>query len=489
MNHRITRLLFIACILLAANTEAQVATNSRPNIVLIFADDLGYKDVGFNGTDYYETPNIDQLAKEGMRFTNAYAGGANCAPSRACMLSGLYTPRHEVYAVGNSMKGPFEHMRLAPIPNHDELAPSFVTMAETLKKAGYVTGIFGKWHLGHADDKTDPGSQGFDVVMESSPEWKDKKLKVRDDPKGIFDKTEAAIQFITANKDKPFFAYVSHNAVHGPHQARQASLEKFKNKKPGKYHRDPLYAACIYDFDEGVGQLLAHLKKLGLDKNTLVIFTSDNGGVNMTPQEPLRGNKGAFYEGGIREPFVARWSGKIKPGTVNPTPIINLDFYPTFAALAKAPVPARLDGENIFPLFEGQQETKRDKIFWHFPGYLHNPVIRGRDSVFRERPVTVMRKGDYKIMLYHEEWQLDGGWEKRAANHSIELYNLKSDEGEWNNIAEKDPQKRDELLKDLLQWMKETKAKMATVKTPEQEKGMKRSYGRVNQKRANDDDD
>jgi arylsulfatase A-like enzyme len=489
------RALFFACCVCVLVSNSLVAQknvpNKQPNIILIFADDLGYKDVGFNGSDYYETPNIDKLAKEGMRFNNAYSSASNCAPSRASMLSGLYNPRHGVYAVDNSMKGPVNKMRLAPVPNNPELGYSFFTMAEALKSAGYATGIFGKWHLGHESDSTDPAHQGFDVVMESGPAAKDRKIKVTEDPKGIFDKTEAAINFITANKNKPFFAYVSHNAVHGPHQARKETFEKFKNKPAGKYHRDPLYAACVYDFDAGVGKLLHHLKSLGLDKNTLVIFTSDNGGIKITPQEPLRGNKGSFYEGGIREPFVARWTGKIAAGSVNNTPIINIDFYPTFAALAKVKLPANhmFDGENIMPLFTGEQATKRSNIYWHFPAYLDRPINRGRDSVFSSRPVTVMRKGDYKIMLFHEEWLLDGGYEKRATNNAIELYNLKTDQGERNNIASANPVKRDELLNDLLGWIRKTHAKMATIKTAEQEKGMKRSAGRTMKVRGGEDDD
>jgi arylsulfatase A-like enzyme len=482
--------LFI-CLYVSNNIYAQSSvTNSKPNILLIFADDLGYMDVGYNGTDYYETPNIDKLAKEGMVFKNAYAGGANCAPSRACLISGQYTPRHEVYAVGTTLKGPPKFMRLAPVPNNTDLANSNFTIAEALKSAGYATGIFGKWHLGDAADKTDPASQGFDVVMESGPAAKDNKIRVTNDPKGIFEKTNAACKFITDNKDKPFFAYVSHNAVHSPHQAREESLKKFKAKAPGKYHKDALYAACIYDLDESVGQLIAHLKKLGLDKNTLVIFTSDNGGTNITPQEPLRGNKGAFYEGGIREAFIARWPGKITAGTVNTTPIINLDLYPTFAALGQVKLPSDkiLDGENLLPLFTGKQtKTIRDKIFWHFPGYLQRPVIRGRDSLFRTRPVTTMRKGDFKVLLYHEEWILDGGWDKRQTNNAVELYDLKTDEGERNNIASSNPQKRDELLTDILAWMKKTKAKMATIKTAEQEKNMRKAMGK--NKKSQDDDD
>lgn len=485
--------VFSFCLALIAWCFAPVlqAQKATPNIVLIFADDLGFKDVGFNGADYYETPNIDQLAREGMRFNYAYAAGANCAPSRACMLSGLYTPRHEVYAVGNSMKGPLEKMRLAPVPTRTELASSFVTMAEALKAAGYKTGCFGKWHLGGAQGETSPAGQGFDAVTGPTPESKSRQLKIADDPKGINAQTDAAIAFITANKHNPFFVYLPHNAVHVPHQATAASFEKFRKKAPGQYQKDPLYAASIYDMDASIGRLMAHLKRLGLEENTLVIFTSDNGGTNITPQEPLRGNKGAFYEGGIREPFVARWTGKIRPGSVNNTPIINLDFYPTFIALAKGKLleNVTLDGENILPLFDGKSTTRRDKIFWHFPGYLHNPVIRGRDKEFRTRPVTTMRKGDYKILLYHEKWLLDGGWEARATSDAVEIYNLKEDEGERTNLASSSPQKRDELLTDLLAWMKATGAKMARVKTPLELQKMKRSEGRIGARAADEDDE
>ncbi|HEX8331596.1 MAG TPA: sulfatase, partial [Segetibacter sp.] len=486
----ITVLLIFLLINPAISKAQQAGKIRQPNIILIFADDLGYMDVGYNGSDYYETPNIDKLAKQGMRFTNGYASGANCAPSRACMLSGAYTPRHQVYAVANTMKGPISQMRLAPVPNHSSLATRFFTMAEALKAAGYTTGIFGKWHLGDESDSTDPASQGFDVVMESGDEAKNRKLRLSDDPKGIFEKTEAAKNFITANKDKPFFAYVSHNAVHGPHQAKKETYEKFKQKKAGTYHGDPLYAACIYDFDTGIGELMDHLDKLGLAENTFVLFTSDNGGTNITPQEPLRGNKGAFYEGGIREPLIVRWTGKIAPGTANHTPVINLDFYPTFAALAGAKLLPNqvLDGVNILPLLNGKQTIKREQIYWHFPGYLDKPVIRGRDSVFRERPVTVMRKGDFKIFLYHEEWVLDGGWQKRATNRSIELFNLKKDPGERKNLAVSNAAKRDEMLNDLLKWMKTTDAKMATVKTPQQQRNMKRSEGKISKGKVLDDD-
>jgi arylsulfatase A-like enzyme len=462
-------------------------TPEKTNIIFILTDDLGYKDVGFTGGDYYETPNIDKLSKEGMIFNAAYAGAANCAPSRGCLISGQYTPRHGIYAVGTTNKGPVGQMRLMPIKNTQYLQPSNFTLADALKGAGYATGAFGKWHIGTDKNQTDPLNQGFDVAMDANG---DKKISVTEDPKAIFQITDSACNFIRKNKDKPFFAYVSHHAVHGNHQARASTLAKFKAKDKGKVHSDALFAACVYDFDEGVGKLLSCLKELGLDKNTLIVFTSDNGGTPNSSQEPLRGNKGSFYEGGIRVPFIAKWPGKIKPGTVNSTPIINLDMYPTFAAVAKAPIPSDkiLDGENLLPLFSGEKNTtSRDKIFWHFPGYLDRTVIRGRDSIFRTKPVTTMRKGNFKIMLYHEEWLLDGGFDKRATNNSVELFDLKNDPGEHLNIASKNPQKRDELIKDLQLWMKNTNAKMASIRTPAQEE-MKNKPQAKKKKDAQDDD-
>jgi arylsulfatase A-like enzyme len=230
-----------------------------------------------------------------------------------------------------------------------------------------------------------------------------------------------------------------------------------------------MYAACLFDLDEGVGQLLDRLKALGLDKNTLVIFTSDNGGTQLSSQEPLRGSKGGYYEGGIREPFIAYWPGVIAPGTRNSTPIHSVDLYPTFLALARASVPPgqTLDGESVMPLFENPSAgLKRQAIYWHFPGYLNGPVIRGRDPVFRTRPVSVIRKGDWKLHLYHEEWQLDGGRRTIDTNHAVELYNIASDIGERHDLAASNTARRDELLNDLLAWLNATNAPLPTEKNP-----------------------
>jgi arylsulfatase A-like enzyme len=270
------------------------------------------------------------------------------------------------------------------------------------------------------------------------------------------------------NKDRPFFAYVAHHAIHVDQQARQATLDRFKAKKPGKQHSDPLYAGCTYDLDDGVGILLAKLHDLGLDQRTLVVFTSDNGGTRTSSQEPLRGNKGSYYEGGIREPFIVRWPGVVKPSSRCDVPVISVDLYPTFLAAAGAATPKGkvLDGESLLPLLHGEKSLTRPSIFWHFPGYLDDPVIRGRDPVFRSRPVTVMTHKDWKLHLYHEEWQLDGGRAALATNNAVELYNLKDDIGEQVNLANTRTDKRDALLDELLAWMAQTRAIMPTEGNP-----------------------
>ncbi len=464
---------FLTLALALTTGTALAADTTRPNIVLIFADDLGWKDVGYQGTDYYETPNIDRLAKEGMVFTHAYAGAANCQPSRACLLSGQYTPRHGVYAVGSTDRGPKAAMRLNPIPNTNGLALDNVTLAEALDAAGYVTGIFGKWHLDQ-DPGGAPGKQGFHTVFQSFPGWKGNE---ENNPKGIASLTKAAGEFMEKNKDKPFFLYLPHYAIHTAHQSLPATLAKFQAKKRGTQHSDAKYAACLYDMDQGIGTLVQKINELGLEKNTLLVFTSDNGGFQRSSQEPLRGNKGCYYEGGIREPFIVRWPGVTKPGSHCDVPIISQDLYPTFLAVAQAKLPEGkvLDGESIIPLLNGNGALKRESIFWHFPGYLDGPVIRGRDldirTGFRTRPVTVIHKGDWKLHFYHEEWVLDGGRDKLATNHAVELYNLKDDVGERKDLANSNTMKRDELLDELLAWHKSTGARIPSEPNPKFQPG------------------
>jgi arylsulfatase A-like enzyme len=452
--------------------------STKPNIVLIFADDLGWKDVGYQGSDFYETPNLDKLAKEGMVFTAGYAAAGNCAPSRACLLSGTYTPRHHVYAVGDTDRGNKAAQRLTPIPNKNGLSREIVTMADALKHAGYVTGHFGKWHLAGKDGAL-PTQQGFDVSFDSFGESEEKegsegnKTGPPSDPKGVFTLTRKACEFMAANRDKPFFCYLAHHAIHTPLQGQKETLAKFQAKQPGSQHNNPLYAACTYDLDASAGLLMEKLRELRLEQNTLLVFTSDNGGTQQSSQEPLRGNKGCYYEGGVREPFLVRWPGVTEPGTKCDVPVINVDLFPTFLAAAGASLPTNkaLDGESLIPLLKGKNKLQRDAIFWHFPGYLDQPVIRGREldvrTGFRSRPVSVIHKGEWKLHLFHEEWQLDGGRDKIASNNAVELYHLATDIGERNNVANTHPAKRDELLDDLLAWWESTNAMLPTKQNPE----------------------
>lgn len=462
-RHRTVTICFhlLSWALVAGGRESTAA--ERPNIVLIFADDLGWQEPGFAGSDFNETPHLDRLAKQGMVFTQAYAAAGNCAPSRACLLSGQYTPRHGVYAVGSTDRGPAERMRMTPVKNNSGLRAEEFTLPQALKSAGYVTGIFGKWHL--------DGRQGsrpedhFDVVGASGHSWRD---KAEGDPKGVFSISSAVCDFIESNRDRPFFAYVPHYAIHSPLQSRRETLAKFKKKQPGTLHKDSENAACLAELDEGVGLVMQKLADLKLEENTLVLFTSDNGGT-VESQEPLRGKKGCYYEGGIREPMVVRWPAVVKPRSTCNVPVINVDFYATFAALAGAKLPddRPLDGANLLPLLQGENQLARPAIFWHFPGYLSGPVPRGRDPVFRTRPVSVIRKGDWKLHLYHEEWLLDGGREKLGSNHAVELYNVATDPGERNDLGQSEPDRRDELLADLTRWIERVPAPLPTTKQPE----------------------
>jgi arylsulfatase A-like enzyme len=455
----------LAPLLLALSLAATApAAAERPNIVLIFADDLGWQEPGFAGSDFCETPNLDRLAREGMVFRQAYASAGNCQPSRACLLSGQSTARHGVYAVGSTDRGPKALMRLLPVPNRPNLPPATVTLGESMKGAGYATGMFGKCHM-QDSAKGKSEHAGFEVIKVSRHSLNSSDPR---DPKGIFSITDAACEFIEANREQPFFAYISHYAVHSSLQGRADTLAHFKDKPKGeKGHGDPLYAACLADLDTGIGRVLETIQTLGLEKNTLVVFTADNGGTHVT-QEPLRGKKGCYYEGGIRVPMIARWPGVVAPGSTCDTPVVNLDFYPTFLAAAGAQAPsAPLDGRDLKPLFQGGTVLASPAICWHFPGYLSGPVPRGRDPVFRTRPVSVIRKGDWKLHLFHEEWQLDGGREELATNRAVELYNIASDPGEKTDLASTRSSMRDELLDDLLAWMKHVPAPLPEKPNPD----------------------
>jgi arylsulfatase A-like enzyme len=429
---------------------------------------MGWKDVGFMGSEYYQTPNIDKLAKGGMIFTRAYANAANCAPTRACLLSGQYSPRHGLFTVGSSERGASVDRRLIPTKNSTSISLDKITIAEALKPAGYVSAAIGKWHVGNT-----PEEQGFDVGVERE------EIDYR---RGHFNKkgeyltdrlTDEAVKFIKDNKEKPFFLYLAHHAVHTPIQAKDDIIAKYKDKPGQGCHNDAVYAAMIHSVDESVSRVNKTLEELGLSSNTILIFFSDNGGYGpKTCQKPLRGGKGMYYEGGIREPMFVYWPGKVKPGSICNEPIISTDFYPTFLEVANASAPSnyKLDGKSILPLLQEKKTLKRKKLFWHFPSYLQTYGAlkdESRDPKFRTRPVSVIMKGDWKLLMFHEEWSLDGGIEKIATNNSVELYNLKSDISETKNLCNINVEKRDELLNDLLNWQKDISAPIPKEINPE----------------------
>jgi arylsulfatase A-like enzyme len=436
----------------------------RPNILFVFIDDMGWKDPSFMGSDYFETPALDQLASEAMVFTNAYASASNCAPSRACLLSGQYTPRHQIYNVGTFARGKAAHRKLLHIPGVDVLDPEIVTWAQTAQRAGYRTGTIGKWHL-----SKDPLPYGFDVNIGGSHSGSPPKgyypphnvPGLRDAPQDEYltDRlNNEAVKFIRESRDKPWLLYLTHFAVHTPLNAKKELLDKYKTKKHGKLHKNLAMATMIQSVDDGVKQLFATLKELDLADNTITIFYSDNGGyVGATDMTPLRGHKGTYYEGGIRVPFFVHWPGVVKSGKSH-EPVIGVDLYPTLCSMmaVKPPTDQVQDGVDLVPYLRGEVESLTDRaIYWHFPAYLQagSGSPEPRDVLFRSRPCSIIRRGDWKLHEYFE----DGG---------IELYNLRDDIGEANDLSKSNPDMAHSLVEQLRGWRAETKAPVPTILNP-----------------------
>jgi arylsulfatase A-like enzyme len=441
-----------------------------PNVLFIFMDDYGWKDLGFMGSDFYETPNLDRLALEGMIFSDAYSSAANCAPARACLLSGQYTPRHEIFNVGTSSRGPANQRKLLHIPGTDTLRPDIVTWAQQVQKAGYVTATMGKWHL-----SDDPLPYGFDVNVGGThsggppkgyfpPHGNVPGLDQAPKDEYVTDRlSDEAIKFITANKERPWLLYLTHFAVHTPIQGKKDLVAKYQKKTPGEVHDHPVMAAMIESVDQGAGRILDALDELELSDNTVVIFFSDNGGYGpATDMDPLKGYKGTYYEGGIRVPFFVRWPGVVQAGSRCEVPIIGVDIYPTLCEITGAELPAgqEVDGVSLVPLFEGADKLVRrdDALYWHFPAYLQSYGgtynQEQRDPYFRTRPCSIVRAGDWKLHEYFE----DG---------SFELYNLKDDIGEANDLAAKMPEKVAELHALLEVWRADVEAPVPNELNPD----------------------
>ena len=449
-------------------SQAAHPVRSRPNILFIYLDDFGWKDTGYMGSDFFETPHLDKLAGEGMVFTNAYSCASNCAPARACLLSGQYTPRHQVFNVGTGPRGKAQHRRLLHVPGVSTLDPRITTWAHSLQAAGYRTATIGKWHLSE-----DPIPYGFHVNVGGTHSGSPPRgyypphnnvPGLEDAPPGEYltDRlNQEALAFVRENQNRPWMLYLTHFAVHSPFHAKKELVSKYEAKRKGQLHNNVTMATMIQAVDDGVGELRAALDELGLTNNTIIVFFSDNGGVaKVTDMAPLRGYKGTYYEGGIREPFFVKWPGVVKPGTTCDEPIIGVDLYPTFCDMVgtKLPEDQPQDGLSLVPLLKGDVGSLPERaLFWHFPAYLQAggavEGVESRDPLFRSRPCSIIRQGDWKLHQYFE----DGG---------LELYNLKKDIGETTNLAETYPEKRQALLRQLLQWRANMNAPVPSEPNP-----------------------
>lgn len=468
MKHDQSLLLLTCAFMTGVGCSSGNKADLKPNIIFIMIDDLGWKDLGYMGSAYYETPHIDRLARGGMIFTQAYANAANSAPTRACLLTGQYTPRHGLYTVANSDRGKPADRRLVPTVNNELVSTDKIIIPEALRQAGYTTASIGKWHIG----KT-PVEHGFDTGFDRDSLGYNRS-HFNSEGQYLADRlTDEAVRFIKENNPaltgRPFFLSLTHHAVHTPVQAKKDLVAKYAGKKGDDCHHNPVYAAMIQSVDESIDRINNTIRELGMSENTILVFFSDNGGHGTyTCQKPLRGGKGMFYEGGIRVPMFVYWPGTVRPGITCTVPVISTDFYPTFLDIAglENSDDYLLDGKSILPLLKGKTSIERNTLFWHFPAYLEpysGLMEDARDTLFRTRPVSVIRKGDWKLLMFHEEWILDGGREKVGNNNSVELYNLESDPGETDNQCNKEPAIRDELLDDLLKWIDETGAPVPSV--------------------------
>ena len=435
----------------------------RPNLVFILADDLGWRDTSLYGSTFYETPNIDRLAKRGMMFSNAYAANPLCSPTRASIMTGLYPARIGITAPVCHLpeeklqetvreKGP-ANQKLLVCDSATRLSLDHYTLAEALRDAGYRTGHFGKWHLG--PDPYDPLHQGFDVDVPHYPgpgpaggylgPWKFPSFK-GEPGEHIEDRMgQEAARFIQESRDRPFFANYWHFSVHAPYvvngqlQAKAQLIDKYRAKAdPTSPQRNPVYAAMVETLDANVGRIVDTLDELGLSDNTIVIFFSDNGGVHFTDIEgtpvtsnlPLRGGKATIYEGGTREDCIVVWPGRVKAGSRSDAIIQSVDFYPTILDMLglKPRASQRFDGISITPALRRTGKLPREAIFCYFPH-----VTPATGAI----PSAYVRKGDWKLIRF----LYDGP----DFAHRYELYNLRDDVGETNNLADRMPGRVKEL--------------------------------------------
>lgn len=435
----------------------------KPNIVFILIDDMGYSDLACYGNRFHESPHIDALAAEGMRFTHAYAASPVSSPSRASLLTGKYPVRYNItdWIPGRQSQGPCSGEKMLSPRIRNYLPLEEITIAEKLKNFGYTTAIVGKWHIG--DTAYFPYKQGFDVSIGCKgagalgffyPYIKNGTLfTTGSEGEYLTDRlTSEAIEFIKANKNNPFFLYLSHYAVHIPLQAKQEIIDKYAAKMQNAYdslHHNPTYAAMIEILDQNIGRLTKTLDSLQLLKNTLIIFFSDNGGLHVeegphnpaTSNYPLRAGKGHLYEGGIRVPMIVKWPSVAKAGTISDAVVSSIDFFPTIMQILGIEE-KNIDGKSFFSVLRGNNKHDRGPLFWHYPHYSNQDGY----------PAGAIRVGQYKLIEFFED-------------RHLELYDLHNDISERNNLVDAMPKKTKELYNQLKKWQIQVNAQMPEILT------------------------
>lgn len=448
--------IFIATIVMldiVLQASGGLRAEDKPlNVIFILVDDWGWTDAGCYGSDLYETPNIDRLARDGMKFTNGYAACTVCSPTRAAVMTGKYPARLHVTDWISGHRRP--NAKLA-IPEWTKyLDHKEVTIAEALKANGYSTCHIGKWHLGNRDHW--PLKQGFDFNIGGTHRGQPPSYfspyripTLKDGPRGEYltdrESVEAA-GFIEANRDKPFFIYLPHYAVHTPIQSKKELAAKYAAKiKTGMRHRNSKYAGMVHSVDEALGRIMAKLDEFEIADRTAIFLTGDNGGLrNVTHNAPLRAGKGSAYEGGVRVPLMVKWPGVTKAGAVCAEPVVTPDFYPTILEMTGAKGDpqhnANVDGHSLVPLLkDASARLERDAIFWHYPHYHPGGAT----------PYSAIRARDWRLAEFFED------------NH-VELYNLKDDIGETKDLAKENPEKAKELTDRLRAWRKSIGAQLPT---------------------------
>ncbi len=442
--------IWICIICYIAPVQAQ---STKPNIIVILVDDMGYKDVGFMDGRFYRTPHLDSLAQESRIYQQAYAAASNCAPSRASLLTGLLPNRHGIYTVGSSERGKTADRKIIPIKNNNTLDASFPTIATLLGKKGYSTAAVGKWHLSDS-----PKQHGFSYSFGGdhsghnkhfSP-YKNTAIPNGDEGEYLTDRiTKEGINYIRQQKEDPFFLYLSYYAVHTPLEAPDSLKNHYKGIV-GTGEKDyPTYAAMIESLDNNIGKLVSELQHLGLSENTVLWFCSDNGGINtISPQRPLRSGKGSYFEGGIRIPFFVHWPNHIQPHRDTTTLVSHLDLLPTLKQLLNDKSQMLMDGTSLLNNLLDDEDVHERLLFWHFPIYLeayNESKDDGRDPMFRTRPGSAIRYKNWKLHHYYE----DGAYL---------LYDLSQDIGERQNKASEYPIILEKMKTLLNEKILETKA-------------------------------